>query len=88
MLPLAEKDALRWHLQVIFLYYASYADRNNYKLLKTQNYRRFLIDSETVIDQTSFPPFDIAFRKIHTTSITHQQFQELIPNIARILVII
>lgn len=45
MLSSNEKNALRWHLQVIFLYYASYADRNNYKLLKTQNYRRFLIDS-------------------------------------------
>lgn len=88
MLVLTEKDSLRWHLQVIFLYYASYADRNNYKLLKTQNYRRFLIDSETVIDQASFPPFDIAFRKIHTTSITHQQFQELIPNIARTIIAI
>lgn len=78
-----DKHALRWHLQVIFLYYASYADRNNYKLLKTQNYRRFLIDSETVIEQTHFAPFDIAFRKIHTTAISYQQFQELIPNIAR-----
>ena len=74
---------LKWHLHVVFLYYASYADRNNYKLLKMQNYRRFLIDSETVTDQSSFPPFDIAFRKIHTTSINQQQFQELIPNIAR-----
>jgi hypothetical protein len=83
MLSHTEKEQLRWRLQVIFLYYASYADRNNYKLLKSQNYRRFLIDSETVTDQTAFPPFDIAFRKIHTTAITQQQFQELIPNIAR-----
>lgn len=78
----SEKQALKWHLQVVFLYYASYADRNNYKLLKSQNYRRFLIDSETVTDHTAFPPFDIAFRKIHTTAISHSQFQELIPNLA------
>lgn len=32
-------------LHIIFIYYASYADRNNYRLLKKQNYRRFLIDS-------------------------------------------
>jgi len=40
-----DKSNLKWRLRIIFLYYASYADRNNYKLLKTQNYRRFLIDS-------------------------------------------
>lgn len=77
-----QSGAVRWHIHVIFLYYASYADRNNYKLLKSQNYRRFLIDSETATHHTHFPPFDIAFRKIHTTAITHPHFQELIPNIA------
>lgn len=39
------KDLVKWKLQVIFIYYSSYADRNNFKLLKQQNYRRFLIDS-------------------------------------------
>ncbi len=68
---------------MVFLYYASYADRNNYKLLKSQNYRRFLIDSETVTDHAAFPPYDIAFRKIHTTAITQPQFQDLLPAIAR-----
>jgi hypothetical protein len=44
-----EQQALKWRLRLIFLYYASYADKNNYKLLKSQNYKRFLIDSESVI---------------------------------------
>jgi hypothetical protein len=39
------KEALLWRLRLVFLYYSSYADRNNYKSLKSQNYRRFLIDS-------------------------------------------
>ncbi len=55
--------------------YASYADHNNYKLLKTQNYRRFLIDSEAVQDQSGFPPYDIAFRKLHPSAVTLTQFQ-------------
>ena len=38
----------RWKLKIIFIYYSSFADRNNFKFLKSQNYRRFLIDSETV----------------------------------------
>lgn len=77
-----ERSDVRWRLRVIFLYYASFADRNNYKLLKSQNYRRFLIDSETVTDQSGFAAYDIAFRKIHSTAINHTQFQELIPAIS------
>lgn len=45
---MANKEDIKWKLQIIFVYYTSYADRNNFKLLKQQNYRRFLIDSETV----------------------------------------
>ena len=78
-----DKDLIKWRLKVIFLYYASYADRNNCRLLKTQNYRRFLIDTEAVTSQPCFPPFDIAFRKIHLSAITQTQFQELLPVIAR-----
>lgn len=42
------RDDIKWKLQIIFVYYTSYADRNNFRLLKKQNYRRFLIDSETI----------------------------------------
>jgi hypothetical protein len=72
----------RWKLKIIFIYYASFADRNNFKFLKTQNYRRFLIDSETVKSETEFPCFDIAFRKINSSAITYEQFLELIPDLA------
>lgn len=41
----ASKDSIKWKLQIIFVYYTSFADRNNFKLLKQQNYRRYLIDS-------------------------------------------
>ena len=78
-----EQQALKWRLRLIFLYYASYADKNNYKLLKSQNYKRFLIDSESVIEQSGFAPFDIAFRKVHSSSIKLDQFLELLPVIAR-----
>jgi hypothetical protein len=39
------REQIKWKLQIIFVYYTSYADRNNFKLLKQQNYRRYLIDS-------------------------------------------
>jgi len=80
-----EQRALRWRLRLIFLYYASYADKNNYKLLKSQNYKRYLIDSESVVEQSGFAPFDIAFRKVHSSSIKLDQFLELLPVIARML---
>lgn len=38
----------KWKLQLIFVYYSSFGDRNNFRHLKQQSYRRFLIDSETV----------------------------------------
>lgn len=72
----------KWHLQTIFLYYASFGDRNNYSLLKQQNYRRFLIDSETVTNESEFPYFDILFRKIDRNAVAYPQFLEMIPNMA------
>lgn len=76
------KDMIKWKLQVIFIYYTSYADRNNFKLLKQQNYRRFLIDSETVRSESAFVYFDIAFQKINHSSIIFKDFLKLIPEIA------
>ena len=70
-----DPNSLKWCIQVVFLYYASYADRNNCRLLKSQNYRRFLIDCEAVKSQGAFAPFDIAFRKVHPSAVTLPQFQ-------------
>lgn len=77
-----EKDDIKWKLQIIFVYYTGYADRNNYKLLKQQNYRRFLIDSETVKSETSLVHFDIAFQKVSNTAIVFKEFLNLIPELA------
>ena len=76
----AKGDQAKWHLQTIFLYYASFGDRNNFKLLKQQNYRRFLIDSQTVTSEDQFPYYDILFRKIDRNAVAFPQFLEMIPN--------
>ena len=72
----------KWQLHLIFIYYTSYADRNNFRLLKQQNYRRFLIDSETVMKEASFVHYDIAFQKINHTAVLFGEFLNLIPDIA------
>lgn len=76
------RDSIKWKLQVIFVYYTSFADRNNFKLLKQQNYRRFLIDSETIKTESSLVHFDIAFQKISHNAIIFKDFLKLIPEIA------
>ena len=72
----------KWQIHMIFIYYTSYADRNNFRLLKQQNYRRFLIDSETVMKEASFVHYDIAFQKINHTAILFGELLNLIPDIA------
>lgn len=77
-----ERDQIKWDLQLIFVYYSSFADRNNYKLLKQQNYRRLLIDCECVQQEGNFAHFDIAFQKLSHSAIIFKDFLKLIPEIA------
>ena len=76
------REEIKWHLQIIFIYYTSYADRNNFSLLKQQNYRRFLIDSDTIKHKSSLVHYDLAFQKISHSAIIFKDFLALIPNIA------
>ena len=75
-------ENIKWELQIIFIYYTSYADRNNFRMLKQQNYRRFLIDSETVKHESSLVHFDIAFQKLSHSAIIFKDFLALVPEIA------
>ncbi len=66
----------------MFIYYSSFADRNNYHLLKHQNYRRFLIDCEIVKGSGDFPEFDILFKKIskgNSNAVNYDEFLKLLP---------
>ena len=76
------REDVKWQLQIIFIYYTSYADRNNFRLLKQQNYRRFLIDSESVKHESALVYFDLAFQKINHSAIIFKDFLALIPEIA------
>lgn len=42
----AKLKQTRQKLMNIFIFYASFGDRNNYRLLKIQNFRRMLLDSQ------------------------------------------
>lgn len=79
---MSNKEDIKWRLQIIFVYYTSYADRNNFRLLKKQNYRRFLIDSETIKSESALVYFDIAFQKINHSAIIFKDFLKLLPEIA------
>lgn len=54
-------ELLKHQLRTVFVYYCSFGDRDNYTLLKIQNYRRMLIDAQLIENPLDYPQLDIIY---------------------------
>lgn len=74
----------RQKLLNIFIFYASYGDRDNYRLLKIQNFRRMLLDAQIARTEEQGKHYDIMYyQNKNKTGLTFEEFIDLLPKLAQ-----
>jgi hypothetical protein len=56
-------NRIKQQLKIIFIFYSSFGDRDNYKLLKNQSYRRMLCDAQISQTDEDVKKYDIIYSK-------------------------
>ena len=76
---------VKQQLKTIFIFYSSFGDRDNYKLLKNQSYRRMLCDAQICRNEEAVKEFDIVYSKHNKTKsgLTFVEFINMLPEIAQ-----
>jgi len=83
----AELHSYRYQLQRVFVYYCSFGDKDNYALLKIQNYQRLFSDMQIINDPSLVPQFDVLFysHSNQQSSLTFKQFTDVLPHICSLI---
>ena len=78
------RTRVKQQLKTIFIFYSSFGDHDNYKLLKNQSYRRMLRDTQICRNEESVKKFDIIYSKNNKTKsgLTCVEFINILPEIA------
>lgn len=77
-------NKIKQQLKVIFIFYSSFGDRDNYKLLKNQSYRRMLCDAQISQSEVDVKKYDIIYSKYNKnrSGLMFQEFIDMLPEIA------
>lgn len=74
---------MRHQLMNIFIFYASFGDRDNYRLLKIQNFKRMLLDAQIVTIEEQGKHYDILYwQNKNKTGLTFNEFLDMLPKLA------
>lgn len=74
---------MRQQLMTIFIFYSSFGDRDNYRLLKIQNFKRMLLDAQIVTSEEQGKHYDILYwQNKNKTGLAFEEFLDMLPRLA------